>query len=88
MMDVPEAFAHGGSEFAKIVDPHASMGPDGRLTNLSDDNHQPWLWFTHIFCLIFVASAVALRAYIKRSRYGKEDTVLLVGHVSVLCLEN
>lgn len=75
-------FANGGKDSENIVDFDAAMDPDDRLTNISEDNHQPWLWFTHIFCLIFVGSAVALRGYIKRSQYGKEDTVLLVGHVS------
>lgn len=60
----------------------AAHNGGNRLTSLSADNHQPWLWFVHAFSLIFVFLTALLRVHIKRHRYGMDDLVLLVGHVS------
>ncbi|KAI1925908.1 hypothetical protein LOZ65_002720 [Ophidiomyces ophidiicola] len=61
----------------------AVKGP-GRMTSLSENNHQPWLWFVHMFALIFVFLAAVIRARIKRRHYGLEDTVLLISHILYL----
>ncbi|KAI2006513.1 hypothetical protein LOZ50_003075 [Ophidiomyces ophidiicola] len=61
----------------------AVKGP-GRMTSLSENNHQPWLWFAHMFALIFVFLAAVIRARIKRRHYGLEDTVLLISHILYL----
>ena len=57
--------------------------PDNRLTDMSPDNHQPWLWFSHNFFFVCVISAGGLRFWIKRKYYGTSDIVLGVAHVRV-----
>nr|KMM70265.1 hypothetical protein CPAG_06577 [Coccidioides posadasii RMSCC 3488] len=51
-----------------------------RLSSLSADNHQPWLWVTHMFSLAFVTLTALIRTRIKRRHYGIEDAILLVSH--------
>ena len=62
-----------------------AAGPDpsgNRLTALTDDNHQPWLWFVEIFSCFCVVGAGGLRFWIRRKNYGSSDIVLAVAYVS------
>lgn len=55
---------------------------EGRLTQLGPDNHQPWLWYTHIVTIFTVAFAVSTRVKIKWRKGGKSDVALTLAHVS------
>ncbi|KAJ9640432.1 hypothetical protein H2201_002520 [Coniosporium apollinis] len=58
-----------------------SSSSDNRLTALTPDNHQPWLWFTHVFTAVFVTLAAIVRVSVKRTQAGIGDGVLLLAHL-------
>ncbi|EON68126.1 hypothetical protein W97_07274 [Coniosporium apollinis CBS 100218] len=58
-----------------------SSSSDNRLTALTPDNHQPWLWFTHVFTVVFVTLAAIVRVSVKRTQAGIGDGVLLLAHL-------
>jgi hypothetical protein len=53
-----------------------------RLTAISADNHQPWLWFTHFFSMAFVAFAAGMRVWMKWRQAALSDALLFTAHVS------
>lgn len=62
--------------------------PSGnRLTAVTADNHQPWLWFLQVFSCACIAGAGGLRFWIKRKHFGSSDIILLIAHVRFSGLE-
>jgi hypothetical protein len=62
--------------------------PSGnRLTTITADNQQPWLWFLQVFSCTCIAGAGGLRFWIKRKNFRNSDIVLLVAHVRCLDLD-
>jgi hypothetical protein len=57
-------------------------GTDNRLTAISPNNHQPWLWFIHFFTLSYVSLAAGMRVWMKWRQPGWSDATLLASHVS------
>jgi hypothetical protein len=56
--------------------------PSGdRLTAVTADNHQPWLWFLQVFSCACIAGAGGLRFWIKRKHFRNSDVILLIAHV-------
>jgi hypothetical protein len=53
-----------------------------RLTAISADNHQPWLWIIHLFTIAFVSFAAGMRLWMKWRQAALSDAILLVAHVS------
>ncbi len=60
--------------------------PGNRLTAISADNHQPWLWFIHVFSIIFVCFGACMRGWMKWRHAALGDALLLGAHVSGLSL--
>lgn len=57
---------------------------NNRFTYLTADDHQRWLWFTHIYFPVLVLLAGLLRIRRKIRRFGLDDGFSLLAHVSVL----
>ena len=58
-----------------------SSPADNRLLTTTPDNHQAWLWFTHVFLLLCVIVTGGMRIWRKKGNATNSDTVLLVAHV-------
>lgn len=58
--------------------------PENRLSAISADNHQPWLWFIHVFLIIFVLLGAGMRVWMKWKNAALADALLLSAHVSTV----
>ncbi|KAF7511449.1 hypothetical protein GJ744_004638 [Endocarpon pusillum] len=52
-----------------------------RLTAISPDNHQPWLWFMHFFSMAFIVLAACMRAWMKWRQAALSDALLFTAHL-------
>jgi hypothetical protein len=58
-----------------------STADGNRFTYVTPDDHQRWLWFTHIYCPSIVILIGCLRLRRKCRRLGLDDALLLAAHV-------
>lgn len=58
-----------------------STGNGDRFTYMTPDDHQRWLWFTHIYCPSIVILVGFLRLRRKFRCLGLDDALLLAAHV-------
>ena len=54
---------------------------DNRLLAATSNNHQAWIWFTHVFLLVLVLVVGGMRAWKKMRNASPSDAVLLIAHV-------
>lgn len=58
-----------------------STANGNRFTYITPDDHQRWLWFTHIYSPSIVILTGCLRLRRKYRRLGLDDALLLAAHV-------